>query len=47
VTRRACEAALFRGDVQFNTLGKFDRESCSGNGIADDGGDPIDINVGE
>lgn len=47
VKRRACEAAMFRGEVELNTSGKFVRASCEGNGITESAGETIDISKGE
>lgn len=47
VARRGCEAALFRGDLTYGANGQFDRARCVSLGIAEIGGEPIDIYVGE
>ena len=48
VTRRACEAALYRGELSLDANGVFDRKDCaSGSGIASYAGEPIDIVAGE
>ncbi|MBB4288096.1 lysozyme [Rhizobium leguminosarum] len=45
--RRACEAALFRGNLQSGKNSTFDRSDCAGLGVASGAGPVIDIFVGE
>ncbi len=47
VTRRACEAALFRSEISLRPDGSFQRADCASLGVADGAGPPIDIFLGE
>ena len=47
INRRACEAALFKGDLPSSQSQSFDRQECASLGAASEVSDPIDIQVGE
>jgi len=47
VVRRACEQSLFFSSLRYDAKGEIDRDSCTTLGIAQSGGDLIDIEVGE
>jgi lysozyme len=47
ITRRACEASLFRGELKLNSNGEFDPASCQTLGAAPSGESLIDIDSGE
>lgn len=47
ISRRACERALFRGDISYRADGKFHREDCEQLGVGNGTENPIDITIGE
>ncbi len=47
INRRACEAALFRGELQYRKDGRFYRSDCEGLGAAPSGENLVDITEGE
>lgn len=48
ITRRACEAALYVGSLEYDAKGKFSRTMCEiGSALAEDEDTPIDVLVGE
>lgn len=47
VQRRACEEALFRGDLRLGENNEFSRKSCAFRGITSTAGPLIDVNIGE
>ena len=47
VIRRACEATLFVGGLQYDKNGRFSRAECQSFGVAATSNGPIDVLVGE